>query len=310
MHKFDIDALFGSIARQFWIERQRASATGGTNNIRIKGDGPEKAIREWIGSVIGTTFRVTEGHVVNANGSKSKQLDIIIVRNSASATLYGTRSDEPELVRAESVAAVGEVKASWYNHKEVLHSYKEMISEIDQLQQDLLVPNRARFGEIQGNTSVAEMTLPISGREWLNPCYNFLIALGTGQCDLQNLAIDLARLGISPQDASALLLDEQSGGAICMPMRTKKNGQQVTGVQCDFYRKANEVRQTNNWTTFQETVLSPVIAGGRLLHLFLSDLQLHLSNWSWEHPDPRRYVQLSPTMRRRHPAEKLRHKNV
>ena len=309
MHKFDIDALFGSIAQHFWNERRRASATGGTNNIRIKGDGPEKAIRDWIGSVVGTTFRVTEGHVVNANGSKSKQLDIVIVRNSASATLYGRRSDEPELVRAESVAAVGEVKASWYNHKEVLRSYKEMVCEIDQLQENLLVPNRARFGEIQQDTSVAEMTLPISGREWLNPCYKFVVALGIGKCDLKSLATDLATLEISAQDASALLLDEQFGGAICMPLRKKGDGQHVTGVQCDFYRKANEVQKTNGWTTFQETVLSPAIAGGRLLHLFLSDLQLHLSTWSWEHPDPRRYVRLSPTVRRRHPGEKLSQTN-
>ena len=64
MHTYDIDALYASIAKQFWTERERANATGGQNNIRAKGDGPEKAVRDWIAGVVGTKYRVTEGHVV------------------------------------------------------------------------------------------------------------------------------------------------------------------------------------------------------------------------------------------------------
>ena len=45
MHNYDVDALFATVAKNFWIERQRANATGGKNNIRAKGDGPEKAVR-------------------------------------------------------------------------------------------------------------------------------------------------------------------------------------------------------------------------------------------------------------------------
>ena len=68
---------------------------------------------------------MTEGHVVRADGRKSKQLDIIVVWDAATGTLHGSRQGEPELVRAECVAAVGEVKSSWYAHSEVLRSYQQ-----------------------------------------------------------------------------------------------------------------------------------------------------------------------------------------
>ena len=307
MDNYDIDTLYASMAKHFWMERQRANATGGKNNIRARGDGPEKAVRDWIASVVGTKYRVTEGHVVTKDGRKSKQMDVIIVWDAAIGTLYGGRPGEPELVRAECVAAVGEVKSGWYEHHEVLRSYKQMVSEMEHLQEGILVENHARFGRIQGDASLAELTLPVSGRAWINKCYNFIITLDLGKCDLRHLANDISKKGVIPVDASALILDEQSGGAICMPCRAKTNGQNVSGMQCEVYRKADELEVINRWTTLQETVSVPEVAAGRLLHLFLADLQLHLSTWSWEFRDPRPYVKLSPTLRRRHPNEIQRH---
>ena len=303
MHTYDIDALYASIAKQFWTERERANATGGQNNIRAKGDGPEKAVRDWIAGVVGTKYRVTEGHVVTADGRKSKQMDVIVVWDSVSGTLYGSRSGEPELVRSECVAAVGEVKSSWYDHNEVLRSYSSLVSEIEDLQEGLLVENRARFGEIKDETPIAEMALPVTGRAWMNKSYNFVIALGLGKCELKNLVSDMTAEGIAPVDGSALILDEQFGGAICMPCRGKRDGQNVSGMQCEVYRNADDAEVMNSWTTLEETITGPSIAAGRLLHLFLADLQLHLSTWWWEFRDPRPYVKLSPTMRRRHPNE-------
>ena len=296
MNTYDIDALYSTVVKHFWAERQRANATGGKNNIRAKGDGPEDAVRDWITSVVGTSYRVTEGHVVTADGRKSKQMDVIIVRDVAATTA--------ELIRAESVAAVGEVKSSWYEHQEALVSYNRMVTEVDDLQNELLVENRARFGKFQADTPMTDLVLPVSGRKWLNKCYKFVIALDLGKCDLKNLAGDLTVMGVKPVDASALILDEKFGGAICLPSRAKGNGQNVTGMQCEVYRQAGEAERENSWITVQEIVDRSEVAAGRLLHLFLSDLQLHLSTWIWEFRDPRRYVKLSEKLRRRHPDEK------
>ena len=303
MHVYDIDALYATIADDFWTERRRANATGGDNNIRAKGDGPEKSIRDWLATVVGTNYRVTQGHVVRADGRKSKQIDIIIVRNEATATMYGNRHEEVELVRAECVAAVGEVKGSWYNHKEVIHSYAQMAQDMENLQVGLLIENRARFGKIQGEASLHELTHPITGRTWLNRCYTFTIALAKGKCNLQTLGNDIAKEGIEPRDAAVLILDEIIGGAICIPCRVK-GAKGVMGMQCEVYRDADEAELVNSWATLQEDGENPRVSAGRLLHLFLADLQLHLSTWSWQLRDPRPYVKLSRSLRHRHPNEK------
>ena len=195
MHTYDIDGLYHTAAKDFWLARHRAIAAGGTNNIRAKGDGPETTIRNWIASVVGTNYRVTEGHVVRSDGRKSKQIDIIVVRNTATGTLYPSRQGEPELVRAECVAAVGEVKSSWYDHMDVLHSYGEMVREIENLQDGLLTKNGGRFGQTHGKTTIDELTRPSTGREWHNRCYCFIITLALGKCNVKHLADSITAQG-------------------------------------------------------------------------------------------------------------------
>ena len=302
MDSYDIDALYSSLVDEFFTIRKRANATGGNNNIQAKGHGPEKAVRDWIASVVGNQYRVTEGHVVRADGKKSKQMDVIIVRDTPTATMFGRRDGEPELVRVECVAAVGEVKSSWYDHDRVIHSYVRMVKEIESLQEGLLTENGMRFGSIQRDTAVAEMTMPVTGRKWRNRCYTFMIALSLGKCNLRCLADHMEKVGIQPKDALALMLDDKVGGAICIPTRMSSQHSTV-GVQCEVYRNKEDADASNRWVTLQETVADPRVASGRLLNLFLSDLQLHLSTSSWEFSDSRRYVKLSQSLRRRHRQE-------
>lgn len=299
MYQYDIDALYASITSQLFTERNRATSLGGTNNLRVKGDGPEKAVRNWIASVVGAQYRVTEGHIVREDGRKSKQLDVIVVRDVAAATMYGSTPEEPELVRAEYVAAVGEIKSSWYNHSKIIEDFALLIQQIASLQDGLLVENKARFGEIVGDTTINEISRVSTGRKWWNKCYAFVVALGLGDCKLDDLSDDLANGGIEPEDAIALILDEDNGGAVCLPARNKGH-QNVVGMQCEVNRKANEIHMRNSWVTAEETITDPKVASGRLLNLFLSDLQLHLSSWTHEFRDPRPYVKLSSALRRRH----------
>ncbi|MCY3755074.1 MAG: hypothetical protein OXG99_13415 [Alphaproteobacteria bacterium] len=299
MYRYDIDALYASVANQFFTERNRAISIGGANNIQAKGDGPEKAVRNWIASVVGSQYRVTEGHVVREDGRKSKQIDVIVVRDVAAATMYGSTSEEPELVRAEYVAAVGEIKGNWYNHQGIIEDYALLIQQIADLQDGLLVENKARFGEIVDDTTIGELSRSLNGRKWWNKCYAFVITLGLGRCKIDDLSDDLTNSDIEPEDAIALILDENVGGVLCVPAR-HRNGQNIVGIQCEVDRKANEIHVQNNWVTAEETVADPNVASGRLLNFFLSDLQLHLSSWTYEFRDPRPYVKLSSALRRRH----------
>lgn len=303
MHTYDIDQLYASAVDELLVSRSRSGAIGGANNIRQRGDGPERAVRRWIAAVIGNRYRVTHGHVVRADGRKSQQVDVIVVRDVPIATLYPGDQDDAELVRAECVAAVGEVKSSWYDHHAVIRGYGEMLASVRDLQGDLLVRNSRRFGELRGDTLIAAMAAPVSGREYLNPCYGFVLALGFGKCRLARLATDMASQGVAPRDGAALLIDGERGGAICMPV-CQWEGRGVLGVQCDFNRRKEHADIPNCWETLQDPAGLPArTSAGRLLNLFVADLQMHLSTWHFELRDPRPYVRLSDRLRRRHPRE-------
>ena len=127
MNSYNPDELYEMVAKELFLSRGKAQVTGGRNNIRAKGDGPEQAVRKLIGSLVGGQYRVTQGHVVRADGLKSGQMDIIVVKDVPAATMHMTEDGETELVRVEWVAAVGEVKASWSKHDSVIQSYCRVV---------------------------------------------------------------------------------------------------------------------------------------------------------------------------------------
>ena len=161
MHKYDIGELYAELAGDLFQARRKGRATGGTNNIREKGDAPERAVRELIQSLIGRSFRVTHGHVVRADGRKSKQIDVIVVRDSPAATMHRAESGGAELVRAEWVAAVGEVKSSWTSTSDVLDSYRNLVTDIRTLQSDLLTKNTCQFG-FRKDSSMVDIARPVT----------------------------------------------------------------------------------------------------------------------------------------------------
>ena len=145
MDTYNPDELYAAVAEELFLSRKKAKAAGGRNNIRAKGDGPEKAVRELIGSLMGGQYRVSQGHVVRADGMKSGQMDVIIVRDVPAATMHKAEEGETELVRVEWVAAVGEVKASWANHGDVIRSYRRIVEDMETLQEGRLVENKLRI---------------------------------------------------------------------------------------------------------------------------------------------------------------------
>ena len=302
MDTFDPDRLYAAMAQELFLSRSKARATGGRNNIRAKGDGPEQAVRRLIGSLIGGQYRVTQGHVVRADGLKSGQIDIIVVKDVPAATMHTADEGETELVRVEWVAAVGEVKASWARHADVVQSFGRMVADIDQLQQGRLVRNKLRFGTLANDTPIPAMARPITGREWANRCYAFLIALDQGDCKVTRLADDLRTSGIRANDSVALILDQQQGATLCTPAREVPKGPKF-GIGSDVNLRAEDVQRPTTWTTVQEECHAPAISCGRLLHYFIAELQLHLGTWYDEYSNPRHYARLSKVLRHRHPQE-------
>ena len=305
MDRYDPDQLYAAMAQELFLSRTKAQATGGTNNIRAKGDGPEQAVRRLLASLTGGQYRVTHGHVVRADGLKSGQIDIIVVKDVPAATMHTADEGETELVRVEWVAAVGEVKASWAKHADVVQSFRRMVDDIDTLQQGRLVKNRLRFGAIANDTPFADMARPVTGREWANRCYAFIIALAEGDCKVPNLADDLTGANVRASDTAALILDQELGATLSTPARAGPKGVEL-GVGSDVHLDADGAGRPTNWVTIQEEGYSPAISCGRLLHYFVAELQLHLGTWYDEYNNPKHYAKLGKALRRRHPREAKR----
>ena len=142
MHTYDVDALLRLLQRISGLNANVQMQLVARTTLGQRATAQKTPFGSWLSSVVGARYRVTEGHVVRADGRKSKQFDIIIVWDSGAETLYGSRPGEPELVRAECVAAVGEVKSSWYDHNDLIRSFSQTVDEIEYLQEGLLVENR------------------------------------------------------------------------------------------------------------------------------------------------------------------------
>ena len=303
MDTYNPDELYAALADELFMSRKKAAATGGRNNIRARGDGPEQTVRKLIASLIGSQYRVTQGHVVRTDGMKSGQIDIIVVRDVPAATMHSTEEGETELVRVEWVAAVGEVKASWANHNRVIQSYRQMVEDIQTLQEGRLIANKCRFGPIRGDATLAEISRPITGRQWLNQCYAFLIALNQGDCKVKHLEDDIKKNGIRPSNASVLVLDQDHGATICIPGRIGQKGVKL-GVAAEVVLTAEDAANAMTWLTIQEEGHDPIVSSARLLHYFVTDLQLHLGTWYAEYNNPGHYSKLGPRLRHRHSREK------
>ena len=239
---------------------------------------------------------------MRADGVKSGQMDIIVVKDVPAATMHKTDDGETELVRVEWVAAVGEVKASWWNHGDVIRSYRRVVGDMETLQEGRLVANKFRFGAISDEATLVEMTRPITGREWNNLCYSFLIALGQGECKVKQLEADMRGNGFRPSSASVLILDQDEAATLCTPARMGSNGVEM-GVAAEVNLNSEEAAKTIRWTTIQEEGREPIVSCARLLHYFVTDLQLHLGTWYDEYSNAGHYAKLGPVLRHRHARE-------
>ena len=177
-----------------------------------------------------------------------------------------------------------------------------MVNDIDTLQQGGLVKNKLRFGAIANDTPMTDMARPVTGREWANRCYAFLVALAQDDCKVPNLADDLEAASIRASDTAALILDQHQGATLCTPARARPQGIDL-GVGSDVNLEACDIEMPVNWFTVQEEGHTSAISCGRLLHYFATELQLHLGTWYDEYNNPRHYAKLGKTLRRRHPRE-------
>ena len=119
---------------------------------------------------------------------------------------------------------------------------------------------------------------------------------------MKELEADMRANGIEPSSASVLILDEDEAATLCIPARVGGKGVEM-GVAAEVNLDSVGAAKTMSWTTMQEEGREPIVSCARLLHYFVTDLQLHLGTWYDEYSNAGHYAKLGPVLRHRHAGE-------
>ena len=170
-----------------------------------------------------------------------------------------------------------------------LNSYAELVSDMQMLQNDLRQRNTNRFGEVCDDGSMADIVRPISGREWVNGCYTFLVVLALGNCPVKRLVSELQVRKIAADDNAILVLDEPEGGVMCLP-GSIQDGRLSCGVHQMWKAQSADSVEGREWLVVGA---APEVReehrAGSLLGWAVADLQLHLSSWYEQYINPLSY---------------------
>ncbi len=128
MKQLDIPAIFKSDAEDIRRAREIALRVHG-HDIRAAGNEIEIAVRNYFKRMLPSRYYVTHGHLIDANGSVSNQLDIIIADNFGLPSLMKTK-DDTEYIPIDSVYAIGEIKSTYYKSSKYVQGFSDVLETI------------------------------------------------------------------------------------------------------------------------------------------------------------------------------------
>lgn len=102
-------SLMGAAADELTHSLQKYRAS--TEHPGLKGDGIEMAVRRFLRAHLPQSIGIATGHVMDSEGTVSKQLDVILYDATKTPILFSDHDATHRLIPAEGVLAVIEVKA-------------------------------------------------------------------------------------------------------------------------------------------------------------------------------------------------------
>src|SRR5919107_4344941 len=135
MAALDIAKLFHDEAAELKKARDRCIQIHGTD-IRAAGNEVEMAVRSFFQRMLPKRFYVTQGHLIDRNGTVSPQLDMIVSDNTTMPSLL-TTADGTEYIPIDSVYAIGEIKSTFYRSQNYIAAFSETMRS---LRQDMVRP--------------------------------------------------------------------------------------------------------------------------------------------------------------------------
>ena len=121
-----------------------------SKHMPSKGDVCEAAVAKYLSESLGTRYAITtHGHVFDATGQQSDEMDVVIFDDHWSGRLTPKDSGEPPIIPAESVYAVIQVKKS-LSSKELRHAIENIrsfkILQRERVGPEYVAPNKRIIG--------------------------------------------------------------------------------------------------------------------------------------------------------------------
>lgn len=137
---FPITKVYHEDVQALLSSRRAGAVIHSTGDIRASGDETEIALRHFLRKRLPQKYLVGHGHVVDRFLTVSPQCDVIIADNSATPVLLEGK-DGLQYFPYESVYAIGEVKATYYQSGRPISAFSNTIKEIkENLKRDAVPP--------------------------------------------------------------------------------------------------------------------------------------------------------------------------
>lgn len=165
------------------------------------------AVREFLKKKIPTQYYVGHGHIVDQNLNQSNQFDVIIANNSTSPVLF-TAKNGTEYFPFESVYAIGEIKSTFYPHKNYIQDFKAKTKKLNEVLSRQKTPSNQITESV--SFSSTDGTVQISSndpRPYKNPLFKFIFCIDSSQLNWNNLKQELNALNISEAPNIIFFLD-------------------------------------------------------------------------------------------------------
>jgi hypothetical protein len=183
--KLDIPGIFKSDADDILKARQDAIRIH-KSDIRAAGNEIELSVRSYFKRILPSKYYVTSGHLIDANGEVSPQLDLIISDNSNVPALMTTK-DGTEYIPVDSVYAIGEIKSTYYKSENYIQGFSKVLEDISGRLIREEIPNTAFNGQFNGETLLRD-TMLAKGNRVLNKLFSFILFVDKGDFDFEEIA--------------------------------------------------------------------------------------------------------------------------
>ena len=188
--KFEIDTFFEQDAKDIFSAREKGIGIHKTKNIDAAGDEIELPVNSIIKNRLPQQYYVGQGHIVDEDLITSGQFDITIADNKGSPILFSS-ANKTDYLTYESVYAVGEIKSTYYKHKNYIRDFCDKIKYIDENLKREKTPTDQISQDLRFSTDGIITFSSADKRPYKNPLYRFMFFVNSGELKIQDLGVVL-----------------------------------------------------------------------------------------------------------------------